>query len=155
MTVAFVAAATPALKLMSCQFQPGRDCKTGLRVWLALQAYIAELATLLVQLGSAPQDTQLRHRLDQVTFESSQLMGIIKPNLKVHKAVLEGRLDEGRVGEDATSGLHPLDSQWYARMPVGGSSTAVLFICLCITDWRRVRSVGCNCLTASGMPACR
>ena len=86
---------------------------------LALQAYISELATLLVQLGSAPQDMQLRHRLDQVTFESSQLMGIIKPNLKVYKAVLEGRLDEGRVGEDAGSGPHLLDSQWYARMPVG------------------------------------
>ena len=90
------------------------------RVWRqadcnVLQAYISELATLLVQLGNNPSDAELRQRLDQVTLESSHLMGIIKPlNLKVYKAILEGRLDEGRTGEQRL-----LDNHFYATLPVG------------------------------------
>ena len=79
-----------------------------------LQAYIGELANLLVQLGDFPADAKLRQRLDQVTIESSQLMGIIKPlNLKVYKAILEGRLDEGLTGSQQS-----LDERWYAALPV-------------------------------------
>ena len=86
-----------------------------------VQAYITELATLLVQLGKCPSDAELRQRLDQVTLESSHLMGIIKPlNLKVYKAILEGRLDEGSTGEQRL-----LDSRFYATLPVGFRCTLV------------------------------
>lgn len=81
----------------------------------AVQEYIRQLGGLLVQQGRDPHPTA-QQRLQQLTIESSQLIGIIKPlNTAVYKAVLAGRLDEGLTG----SQYHSLDEKWYSDLPVG------------------------------------
>lgn len=60
-----------------------------------MQDYIRELGRLLVLQGSSTsKEGSVAARLEQVTIETSQLLGIIKSlNLKVYKAVILGRLD--------------------------------------------------------------
>ena len=65
-----------------------------------MQEYIRELGRLLVLQGDACCNyAEVTARLQQITIESSQLMSIVKSlNVKVYKAVLQGRLDEEHHG---------------------------------------------------------
>ena len=67
----------------------------------------------------------VQQRLEQLTVETSQLIGVIKPlNTNVYKAVLAGRLDFGGLTcagmHDGLAGSHAhgLDEAWYSALPV-------------------------------------
>ena len=91
----------------------------------ATQEYIRQLGALLLVHQGGDANPAMQQRLQQLTVESSQLIGIIKPlNTAVYKAVLAGRLDEGLTG----SQFHSLNEKWYSDLPVSGllkRSTAV------------------------------
>lgn len=80
-----------------------------------LQEYAKELAQLLVKLGDLVQpDAQLQQRLQQVTIESSRLMGIIKRlNIEVYKAVLQNG-----VAPPLLDGQMGLTDEWYSGSEV-------------------------------------
>lgn len=84
-----------------------------------MQEYIQELGSLLVQLGDGDSPNfQLEQRLQQVTIESSQLMGIIKSlNVEVYKAVLKNG-----VGPPLADGQEHLGNQWYLSLEVSAAA---------------------------------
>ena len=88
---------------------------------MGVQAYVGELAKLLLELGSNPNERAVKQRLHEVTVESSKLMGIMKAlNLKVYKAIMEGRMDDG------LTDAHRQDAAWYSNFQV--SSCVVIII---------------------------
>lgn len=91
---------------------------------VALQEYIRQLGGLLVHQQTSP-TAAMQQRLEQLTVETSQLIGVIKPlNTNVYKAVLAGRLDFGGLtGAGVDQGLagtlaQGLDEAWYSALPV-------------------------------------
>ena len=86
-----------------------------------MQAYVGELAKLLLELGSNPFDRAVKQRLNEVTVESSRLVGITKAlNPKVYKGIMDGRMDDG------LTDAHRRDAVWYSNFQVSSCIAIII-----------------------------